>query len=161
MKHIFSISLISLFFLISISFQTKAQISNQPLKMPEIGYPWKKSELLEPSVLAGVMQSGKEEIAILNIGAVEDLPGALHIGAVSDERNMTKLRQLLTNLPKHKPVVIYCGCCPFTKCPNIQPAYQELSKNGFTQIKVLDLPTNLQTNWISRGYPIAKKQTNK
>ncbi|MEO8886076.1 MAG: rhodanese-like domain-containing protein, partial [Mucilaginibacter sp.] len=91
------------------------------------------------------------------IGAVEDLPGAVHIGPVSDQQNMEKLRQILANLPKNKAVVIYCGCCPFTKCPNIQPAYRELKKNGFTQIKVLDLPTNLKTNWIAKGYPLEKK----
>jgi len=54
-------------------------------------------------------------------------------------------------------MVIYCGCCPFTKCPNIRPAFQQLKKMGFTNVKVLDLPVNLQTNWIAIGYPLAGK----
>jgi len=161
MKHVFSIPFISLSFLILFSLKTKAQVSSQPVMMPETGYPWKKSELIAPATLAGSLKSGNEKITILNIGAVEDIPGAVHTGAVSNEQNMEKLRQVLTKLPKNKPVVIYCGCCPFTKCPNIQPAYRELSKDGFTQIKVLDLPTNLQTNWIGKGYPVAEKQKEK
>jgi len=126
------------------------------MTMAEIGYPWKNSELLEPAALADILESGNEKITILNIGVVEDLPGAVHIGAVSNQQNMERLQQTLKGLPKDQPLVIYCGCCPFTKCPNIQPAYQELKKEGFTQIKVLDLPVNLKTNWISKDYPLAK-----
>ena len=108
--------------------------------------------------LAGILKSGNEKITILNIGVVEDLPGAIHIGGVSNKQNLEKLRATLSSLPKNKPVVIYCGCCPYAKCPNIRPAYNELKNAGFTQIKVLDLPTNLQTNWIAKGYPVEKNK---
>jgi len=94
---------------------------------------------------------------IFNIGAVEDIKGAIHIGPVSNAANMEKLKQKVASLPLSKPVIIYCGCCPFTKCPNISPAFLELKKMGFTQIKVLNLPVNLKTNWIAKDYPLASK----
>lgn len=157
MKSTFSISLISLSFLLLFSFKAQSQVSSQLATMPGI-YPWKASELMEPAALAGILKSGNEKITILNIGVVEDLPGAIHIGAVSNKQNLEKLRATLNSLPKNKPVVIYCGCCPYAKCPNIRPAYNELKNAGFTQIKVLDLPTNLQTNWIAKGYPVEKNK---
>ncbi len=156
MKNILFKVFFSLFLLVSFLLKAHAQVESRPVKMSAIGYPWKGSELLEPATLADILKSGNEKITILNIGAVRDLPGAVHIGAVSNQQNMEKLQQALTVLPKNQPLIIYCGCCPFTKCPNIEPAYEELKKAGFTQIKILDLPTNLKTNWISKGYPLAK-----
>ncbi len=29
-------------------------------------------------------------------------------------------------------MVIYCGCCPWEKCPNIAAAYKQLTQMGFT-----------------------------
>jgi hypothetical protein len=161
MKSPFSIAIISLSLLLLFSFKAKSQVSSQPITMPGMGYPWKNSELIDPAILAASLKTGTEKTTILNIGVVEDLPGAIHIGGVSNKQNLEKLREILKGLPKNKPVVIYCGCCPFAKCPNIRPAYNELKNAGFTQIKVLDLPTNLQTNWISKGFPIEKKQSEK
>lgn len=156
MKNIFFTIFFSLFLVVSLFYKANAQVESRPMTMSVIDYPWKESELLEPAALADILRSGNEKINILNIGAVQDLPGAIHIGAVSNQQNMEKLQQTIKALSKDNLLVIYCGCCPFTKCPNIQPAYQELKKAGFAEIKVLDLVTNLKTNWISQGYPLAK-----
>ena len=40
------------------------------------------------------------------------------------------------------------------KCPNIRPAFKELAAEGFTNIKVLDLKKNLQTDWVDKNYPM-------
>ncbi|MCO5946765.1 rhodanese-like domain-containing protein [Mucilaginibacter flavidus] len=121
-------------------------------------YPWKDSELIEPKELATMLKDSPGKLpVILNIGAVEDIKGAKHIGAVSADENMTTLKNTVAALPKSTVIVIYCGCCPFTKCPNIRPAFIELKKIGFMNIKLLDLPTNLQTNWKTKGYPLAGK----
>jgi hypothetical protein len=34
-------------------------------------------------------------------------------------------------------VVIYCGCCPLDKCPNVRPAFTLLKTMGFTNLHVL------------------------
>jgi rhodanese-related sulfurtransferase len=119
-------------------------------------YPWSAKELLEPSVLAATLKEGKKPV-ILNIGVVEDIPGTRHIGAAGKEENIVKLKEAVAKLSKNAEVIIYCGCCPFTRCPNAQPAFNTLKKMGFTNIKLLNLTTNLKTDWIAKGYPVVKE----
>ena len=138
-------------------FRTQAQISNPVAPALTAPNPWTDSQLLEPSVLADQIKTGGINLPlILNIGAVEDIKGATHIGAVNDAKNLGKLKSAVAALPKNTEVVVYCGCCPFARCPNIRPAFSELIKLGFTNIKLLNLSTNLKTNWIAKGYPLAE-----
>jgi hypothetical protein len=60
----------------------------------------------------------------------------------------------LSTLPKDANIVIYCGCCPFVKCPNIRPAFTLLNKMGFKKHKLLNLSHNVKTDWIDKGYPV-------
>lgn len=144
--------LISCFF----CFKTKAQVSPGAMPTTLINYPWTDGELIEPAQLVATLKEAPaSQPLILNIGAVEDIKDAKHIGAVSNADNMNMLISTVAALPKNTAIVIYCGCCPFTKCPNIRPAFQKLKKLGFTNVKLLNLPTNLQTNWIAKGYPLA------
>ncbi|RWY48562.1 rhodanese-like domain-containing protein [Mucilaginibacter gilvus] len=152
------ICLITLLGLLAFGTLTQAQTSPKAIPMLLMNNPWIEKELLAPSELATAIKSGAAKTPlILNIGAVEDIKGAQHIGAVSDAENLVKLRRAIADLPKNTEVVIYCGCCPFTKCPNIRPAFNELKKSGFTDIKLLNLPVNLNTNWVTKGYPLAAK----
>jgi hypothetical protein len=50
--------------------------------------------------------------------------------------------------------VIYCGCCPWSACPNIKPALDALRSMGFTKVKAMYIPTNLAKDWTEKGYPI-------
>lgn len=138
-------------------FNATAQTSAMP--MPALGpvNPWNDGNLLEPAVLAAQIKSGAGIPVILNIGAVEDIKGARHVGPVNNPENLVKLKQEINGISKTTVIVIYCGCCPFVKCPNIRPAFNLLQKEGFSNIKLLNLPKNLQTNWISAGYPLAEK----
>jgi hypothetical protein len=119
-------------------------------------YPWTDKELLEPSVLAATIKTGTQKPVILNIGVVEDIPGARHIGAANKEENIAKLKETVAKISKNTELIIYCGCCPFTRCPNAQPAFTTLKKMGFTNVKLLNLTTNLKTDWIAKGYPVSK-----
>ena len=140
-----------------VSLKTWAQISNPVASSLTVNNPWNESQVLEPSVLADQIKTGRTNMPlILNIGAVEDIKGAKHIGAVNDAKNLEQLKSAVAALPKNTSIVIYCGCCPFAKCPNIRPAFLELKKSGFTNVKLLNLPTNLKTNWIANGYPLAE-----
>jgi thiosulfate/3-mercaptopyruvate sulfurtransferase len=66
------------------------------------------------------------------------------------------LRARVNGLNKDTLIVIYCGCCPWSRCPNIKPAYQQLRSLGFTNVKALYLAENFGTNWVDKGYPVAK-----
>jgi hypothetical protein len=63
------------------------------------------------------------------------------------------LKRASANVPKNADIVIYCGCCPMDKCPNVRPAYRALKELGFTNVRVLSLPTNIHTDWDSKDYP--------
>ncbi|MDF2432216.1 MAG: hypothetical protein JWP44_1847 [Mucilaginibacter sp.] len=157
MKKIYLIPVLCLLLLSAITFRAQAQASPKPMQMPGTGYPWSDRELLEPSVLAAQIKGGAGTTPLIfNIGSVKDIKGAKHIGPVGKAENLEKFTRALSALPKNTELVIYCGCCPFTKCPNNRPAFLELEKSGFTNVKVLNLPVNLKTNWIANGFPLAK-----
>ena len=118
---------------------------------------WTKNELIEPAALAAIIKNPKAaKPLIFNIGVVDDITGAKNMGAASEKENLARFKKTLAKLPKNTPIVVYCGCCPFDRCPNIRPAFQALKEGGFSKGKLLNLPTNLKTDWISKGYPLAK-----
>ena len=124
--------------------------------VPAVADPWSASELLDPATLAGQLKAGNAPV-IFNIGAVEDIKTAKHVGPVSDAKNLAKFKSMIATLPKDSKIVIYCGCCALPKCPNVRPAYRELKAAGFTDVKVLNLAVNLKTNWVAAGFPLADK----
>ena len=85
--------------------------------------------------------------------AFERIAGALDAGAGSKPEGIEALKKLVSGSPKDAEIVIYCGCCPMDKCPNIRPAYRALKEAGYTRIRVLNIPTNMSTDWYSKNYP--------
>jgi hypothetical protein len=138
------------------TYSAKAQTSPGTIASLDKPNPWTESQLMEPADLAAIIKDpAATKPLIFNIGAVEDIKGAKHIGPVNDKANLETFKNALSSLPKNTAIVIYCGCCPFTKCPNVRPAFLELQKLGFTNFKLLNLSKNLNTNWTSKGYPLA------
>jgi len=135
------------------AFFAKAQVSST-MKTTQMGTPLKAKELLEPGALNYAIGQNKAPV-ILNIGSVEDIKGAIHIGPIKETANLEKLKNTLSSINKKAEVVIYCGCCPFGKCPNIRPAYTLLKEMGYSNVKVLNLYVNLRTNWTTAGYPLS------
>jgi len=123
-------------------------------KKDELGS-WKEKQLMLPELLAGRIAKGDtSNLLILNTGPVEDIKGAVNIGAVEDAKNLTRLKDYLQQVPKDKEIVLYCGCCPLSVCPNLHPAYDMLTGMRFSNYKVLRLTHDLQEDWIDKGYPV-------
>ena len=121
--------------------------------------PWTQAQLIQPSELAALIANpNAQKSLIFNIGVVDNIQGAQNIGGVSEEENLEKFKKVLTSLPKTTFLVVYCGCCPFDKCPNIRPAYSLLKSMGFSNGRLLNLPVNLKQNWIDKGYPLMPKK---
>lgn len=119
--------------------------------------PWTQSQLIQPSELAVLIaNSNAKKPLIFNIGVVDNIEGAKNMGGASEKENLEKFKKVLSGLPKSTFLVVYCGCCPFDKCPNIRPAYSLLSSMGFSNGRLLNLPVNLKQNWIDKGYPLNK-----
>src|SRR5579885_3564739 len=68
------------------------------------------------------------------------IPGATFHGTASKSEGLEELKKWAKDLPRTASVVIYCGCCPFERCPNIRPAYAALREMEFSKVRVLMLP---------------------
>jgi thiosulfate/3-mercaptopyruvate sulfurtransferase len=118
--------------------------------------------LIQPEELVRIVQSAKgPKPLMLQVGsnvlyAQAHIPGSEYAGAAANESGRQQLRKRVENLPRNKPIVIYCGCCPWSHCPNVNPAYQELRGMGFTNVRVLYIANNFGADWVDKGFPIAK-----
>jgi rhodanese-related sulfurtransferase len=122
------------------------------------------AQLLNPDELLKLLQSpAGEKPLLLNAGPSllymqAHIPGAEYIGAASDKQGLDKLRARVKSLPHDKLIVLYCGCCPWSHCPNVRPAYNQLNAMGFNHVKVLYIANNFGTDWVDKGYPTIKGQ---
>jgi 3-mercaptopyruvate sulfurtransferase SseA len=119
------------------------------------------SQLITPEDLSKLLKSTKQRPLVLQVGprtlyAQAHISGAEYIGATSGDEGRQKLRNRLQSLPKNSAIVIYCGCCPWSHCPNVHTAYQLLHSLGFSNVKVLYIANNFGSDWVSKGYPTAK-----
>src|SRR5689334_10659760 len=120
------------------------------------------SQLL-PEELVKILQAPGEKPLILQVGfhvlyVQAHIPGSEYVGPGSDEAGLQLLWKRVASLPKNKFIVLYCGCCPWTHCPNVKPAYEGLRAKRFSHVKVLYIADNFGTNWVDKGYPVAKGQ---
>lgn len=119
------------------------------------------SRLISPEQLVKILQSGKAEKPLLiQVGShvlytQAHVPGSEYIGPASSESGIQQLRKRVESLPRHKFIVIYCGCCPWNHCPNVKPADDALHAMGFSNVKVLYIEGNFGADWVDKGYPTA------
>lgn len=119
-------------------------------------------QLISPEELSAALQAPKgEKPIILNVGPSilymqAHIPGAEYIGAGSSPQGMSSLRTRVKALSHDAQIVLYCGCCPWEHCPNVAPAYAELQKLGFKNVKVLYIANNFGSDWVDKGYPTVK-----
>lgn len=144
--------LIILFFVVTTSGFSFGMISS-----PGNSDPWTPQQLLAPADLAKVLNNPKlPQPIVFSIGMQAIIKGSIDIGPVVMPENLNLLRQKLNKLPKNAQVVVYCGCCPFSRCPNVGPAMQLLKDLQFTNYKLLNLPDNIKVDWIDKNYPISE-----
>ncbi len=122
------------------------------------------SHLINPDELVKILQASNGEKPILiHVGShvlysQAHIPGSEYIGPASDPSTLRRLRTRVESLPRNKFIVIYCGCCPWTHCPNMKPADEVLHAMGFTNVKSLHIANNFGTDWVDKGYPVAKDE---
>src|SRR5258706_896262 len=109
---------------------------------------WTKEQLMQPAELAKVVEAGKDLPVIFSIGPGAGIPGSVNIGITKDKENLDKLKAALKKLPANTKIIVYCGCCPFDRCPNVRPAIQVLKEMKFTNYQLLNLEHNIKTDWI-------------
>ena len=119
--------------------------------------PWPKTAILEPADLSKAIRTPKSPVIISVAFQVlyrsRHIMHAINAGPTSQPEGIAALKKAVAGLSKDADIVIYCGCCPMVKCPNIRPAYRTLKELGFAHVRVLDIPTNLHTDWELKNYP--------
>jgi len=119
--------------------------------------PWPPSDLLQPAKLVDEMQSAHPptiiSVAFPVLYRNRRILHALTAGPGSKPEGIALLKETVAKLPKDADLVIYCGCCPMVRCPNIRPAYTTLKELGFQHIRVLNVATNMHDDWYAKNYP--------
>ena len=124
--------------------------------------PWTAAQTVQPAELVAELQQEKDPHPLVIYVGVRTLydgghiPGAAFYGPGSTEQGIGNLKKYAATLPKNSSVVLYCGCCPLEKCPNLRPAFSALKDMGFARLRVLILPTSFNTDWAEKGYPVQK-----
>lgn len=122
-----------------------------------------QDQLIEPADLSRQLQSHPHDLLVLQVGSrvlfqEAHIPGSEYAGPASRPAGLDAIRARVANLPRTQSIVIYCGCCPWDKCPNIAPAWQLLHQMGFTDVRALYIANNFGTDWVARGYGAEKSQ---
>jgi thiosulfate/3-mercaptopyruvate sulfurtransferase len=118
-----------------------------------------EASLIYPKELAEALKGSLgRRPAVLHVGyhvlyRGGHIAGSRYVGPASKPEGLQALREAVRKLPRTKTVVLYCGCCPWTDCPNVRPAYAAV-KSTSRVVKLLYLAKNLQKDWIDAGLPM-------
>ena len=123
--------------------------------------PRSSASLVRPADLAATLAGTGEKPLLLHVGFQVlyrggSIPGSHYAGPASTAEGLAALQAAVKDVPKDRAIVIYCGCCPWDHCPNMGPAFKTLRELGYTHVRALYTPTNLEKDWVDHGYPIEK-----
>ena len=123
--------------------------------------PWTKSQTAQPAHLEKELSSLKTAPTVVFVGfkrlySSGHIKGAQYHGTAGNEEGLKELTSW-AGLPRSTNLVIYCGCCPIERCPNIRPAFTALQRLGFKNLRVLLLPQDFATDWAAKGFPYDKE----
>ena len=121
-----------------------------------------QAQLIQPEELVHMLQAkGTDKPLLLQVGShllfdEAHIPGSVYAGPGSQPAGLELLQSTVASLSKKKFIVLYCGCCPWNRCPNLGPAFTQLHDLGFSNVKVLYLANNLGADWVAKGYPVER-----
>ena len=123
--------------------------------------PWSPSQTVPPGDLLKELSDAKTAPAVLFVGfqrlyTAGHIKGAQYHGTGGNPEGIAQIRSWAESQPRSTNLVIYCGCCPMERCPNIRPAFTALRDLGFTKLRVLTLPTSFEADWAEKGFPYDK-----
>ena len=115
--------------------------------------------VVQPADLAAQIAANGARPAVFHVGPNvlyrgKHIPGSIYAGPGSRPEGLELLKKAVDMLPRNEAIVLYCGCCPWDKCPNIKPAMDLLKLMGFTHVKAMYAETGFAKDWIDKGYPV-------
>jgi thiosulfate/3-mercaptopyruvate sulfurtransferase len=113
--------------------------------------------LVQPPDLAAQLAGKGARPAVFMVGPnvlyrSRHIPGSVYAGPGQSEAGLAMLKVKVDTLPRDREVVVYCGCCPWDRCPNVKPVMELLKQMGFTKAKALYLATGFKADWLDKGY---------
>ncbi len=120
-----------------------------------------KSRLIEPATLAAELKGPRAarptvfQVGFRTLYQEAHIPGSVYAGPARDAAGRAVLAARLRRLPKDAAIVLYCGCCPWDRCPNVDAAYREARSLGYRRVRVLHLESDFGTDWVDPGFPVA------
>jgi rhodanese-related sulfurtransferase len=142
------------------SFAAHAQVSPAPAPLSATTIP--AHALVQSSDLVQMLAlNNADKPLVLQVGSriffnEAHIIGAQFAGPGSQPAGLALLEKTVSSLPKDKLIVLYCGCCPWGRCPNVGPAFKRLQDLGYTNVKVLYLASDFGDDWVNKGYPTQK-----
>jgi len=116
-------------------------------------------QLMTPEALTQLLKVSKPlmlQVGPRSIFLQAHIPGSEYVGSTSSPEGLDALRTRVKSLPKDTMIVLYCGCCPWERCPNVHPAYKALRNLGYSDVRVLYIAHDFGADWVNKGYPTAK-----
>jgi len=112
--------------------------------------------LVQPAEFAGRILKGSKP-AVFMVGPnvlyrSHRIPASVFAGPGVQPAGLAMLRAAADKVARDREVFLYCGCCPWDRCPNVKPAVDLLKEMGFTKAKVLYLPVGFKVDWLDKGY---------
>lgn len=129
---------------------------------PESALSIPAAELMQPAELNQLLTAqGAKKPLVLQVGShmlfsEAHIAGSEYAGPGSQEAGRKLLQDRVAALPRSSFIVIYCGCCPWERCPNMGPAFKVLHDMGFSHVKALAIAQNLGTDWVDKGYAVER-----
>ena len=119
---------------------------------------WQSKDLVQPKDVAADIRSP----LLLYVGfpvlfRAAHIPGSVYAGPGSKTEGIEMLKKAVEGQPKNRAIIVYCGCCPWEKCPKMRPAFTALREMGYTNLKAMAIPENLKTDWTDKDYPIERR----
>lgn len=134
---------------------------SSPVSIQADSDPWTKTQTVQPADLAKELGNSKNAPTVVFVGfkrlySAGHIKGAQFHGAAGSNEGLKELTAWATGLPRSTNLVIYCGCCPMERCPNIRPAFKALQGLGFKNLRLLLLPQDFAADWAGKGLPYDK-----
>ena len=125
--------------------------------------PWSPAQTVQPNDLVKELADTKIAVTLVYVGfqrlyTAGHIKGAQFHGSGGSAEGLAQLKTWAATLPRSTNLVIYCGCCPLERCPNLRPAFTALREMGFTKLRALILPNSFAQDWADNGLPYEKSQ---
>lgn len=137
-------------------------LAGQPARAAQPASSIPEASLVQPAQWAAKLKDGSaSKTLMLHVGFKSmfdqaHIPGSEYAGPGNTDAGLQVLRERVASLGKDSPILIYCGCCPWTRCPNMAGAYAVLKELGFTNVQGLYIADNFGKDWVDQGYPTAR-----